>query len=199
MFGYVVRLRKYMKGISNFYLEAVMTKDVIISESHKAFTGLLEYLHSLPDDVFYYHPPQKWSPAQHLHHLTICTRSATAAYALPKWIVRLIGGKPGSPIDYDTLVERYQKILREGGKASGRYVPREIAPESGKIKWQIKWEQATRLYLDALESRWTDTELDKYAVGHPLLGKISLRELCFFTLYHTIHHWEIVRSLSNYR
>lgn len=176
-----------------------MKKDEIISASRIAFTGLSEYLNSLPDDVFYNHLPQKWSPAQHLYHLTISTRSATAAYALPKWIVRWIGGKPGIPLDYNTLVERYREILRQGGKASGRYLPKEIAPESGKIKWQIKWKQATRIYLDALEKRWKDPELDEYAVRHPLLGKISLRELCFFTLYHTNHHWEIVRSLSNYR
>lgn len=176
-----------------------MTIDEIIVNSRTAFTGLSEYLQRLPDDVFYDHPLQKWSPAQHLHHLTVSTRAALAAYALPKWIVRWVGGKPQQGIGYQLLTERYRQTLKEGGKASGRYIPGEIAPESGKIKWLIKWDRVTGHYLYTLEKQWTDRELDWYAVKHPLLGKISLRELCFFTLYHTNHHWEIIRALSNHR
>ncbi len=175
-----------------------MSIEEIIHRSQQAFTQVKEYMEAMPDDSFFTRPLNKWSPAQHLLHLTISTRSATAAYALPGWMVRLIGGKPVPGYGYDELVDRYLHALSNGGKATGRYIPREISPESGKIKWLIKWDQATRLYLEALQRQRTDEKLDRYAVRHPLLGKICLRDLCYFTLYHTGHHLAIVKTEANY-
>jgi hypothetical protein len=43
----------------------------------------------------------------------------------------------------------------------------------------------------ALE-HWTEMDLDRCRLPHPLLGKITVREMLFFTLYHYEHHWAIV-------
>ena len=58
--------------------------------------------------------------------------------------------------------------------------------------------------IDALDKRagdslvtavgkWRERDLDKYRLPHPVLGKISVREMLFFTHYHDLHHLEIVR------
>jgi hypothetical protein len=47
---------------------------------------------------------------------------------------------------------------------------------------------------NAIDKKWADSQLDQYIVPHPLLGKITLRELCYFTIYHTYHHLAIVKE-----
>ena len=40
----------------------------------------------------------------------------------------------------------------------------------------------------------SDSVLDSYRLPHPILGKISLRELAIFTAFHTVHHIELLKS-----
>jgi hypothetical protein len=51
-----------------------------------------------------------------------------------------------------------------------------------------KWFAVTGNYLQAIKSNCKEAQLDQYLVPHPLLGKITLRELGYFTIYHTQHH-----------
>ena len=43
----------------------------------------------------------------------------------------------------------------------------------------------------ALEA-WDDVDLDRCRLPHPLLGKLTVREMMFFTLYHYEHHRAII-------
>ena len=36
--------------------------------------------------------------------------------------------------------------------------------------------------------RFSETELDQFILPHPLLGKLTLREMIYFTIYHVEHH-----------
>ncbi|UPT65903.1 MAG: DinB family protein [Sphingobacteriales bacterium JAD_PAG50586_3] len=40
----------------------------------------------------------------------------------------------------------------------------------------------------------SDSKLDTYLVPHPLLGKVTLREILFFTILHTEVHLEILKN-----
>jgi hypothetical protein len=40
---------------------------------------------------------------------------------------------------------------------------------------------------------WPEESLDQLQLPHPLLGKIIIREMLFFTLYHHGHHVEVVK------
>ena len=45
-------------------------------------------------------------------------------------------------------------------------------------------------------------QLDHYLLPHPLLGKITLREMLFFSAYHIQHHtkfWKIARDLNDHK
>jgi hypothetical protein len=35
---------------------------------------------------------------------------------------------------------------------------------------------------------WSEDDLDNHRLPHPLLGKLTVREMLFFTLYHIQHH-----------
>jgi hypothetical protein len=168
----------------------------IIAASKIIFEELTDYCLGIPENVFFCHPSNsKWSIAESIRHLVISTNTTTMAYALPKWMVRLVGGKPnrGSKT-YDELVTKYTNKLLQGGRASGRYIPKKISPVYTKEKLLQQWQQTTDRYLDVLTKKWNDETLDNYLAPHPLLGKITLRELCYFTRYHTEHHFNIIKS-----
>ena len=35
---------------------------------------------------------------------------------------------------------------------------------------------------------FSEKDLDNYILPHPLLGKLTIREMLFFTIYHVQHH-----------
>ena len=42
---------------------------------------------------------------------------------------------------------------------------------------------------------WKESDLDKYVLPHPLLGKISLREMLYFTDFHILHHNTLAKTI----
>lgn len=173
----------------------ILDKEQILRESAIVFRQLTEYCVTIPKELFFKEPAEKWSMAQNLAHLIISLKTTVPAYALPKLLVRLIGGKPNRPSrSYDELVEKYRQKLAAGGKAGPKFVPKKIAPSFTREAMLNKWLTITDEYLEAINKNWSTEQFDQYIVRHPLLGKITLRELCYFTIYHTRHHLEIIKS-----
>jgi uncharacterized damage-inducible protein DinB len=169
----------------------------IIRQSEQAFKDFSETCEQIPPAFFFKQPEGKWSIAQHVQHLVISTKTSTAAFALPKFIVRLVGGRTNrASLDYDALVKAYLGKLAQGGKASGRYIPQKINANTPKEKIIYNWKQASATYLRALKANLKKDQLDLYQVPHPLLGKITLRELGYFTIYHTIHHQQAIKNFN---
>jgi hypothetical protein len=170
-----------------------MTKQGIIAAAEKSFSEFTLYCNSIPGNDFFDKPGPKWSVAENVQHLIISTNISTLAFSLPKFIVRWISGRPNrGSRTYNQLVEKYKQKLAEGRAASGRFVPKPI--NEGKEKLLHNWGKATGKHLTALKNNRTERDLDNYLVKHPLLGKITLRELCYFTIYHTEHHLNIISS-----
>jgi hypothetical protein len=130
------------------------------------FDRLTSTIDRMSDEELFSQPTGKWSSAQHLQHLIIATKTSTAAFALPKFIVRLVG----------------------------RYIPNEIDKSVGKEKLLLRWHKATTLYLQSLGNQKDINSLKKIAVKHPILQKISLLELAYFTIYHTEHHLNLIKN-----
>jgi len=166
----------------------------IIAASEKIFREFTDYSRNVTNEKFFFQPADKWSIAQNVDHLTISMKQTRLAYALPKFIVRLYVGKPNRPSrSFDELVMKYKNKLTAGGKASGVFVPKII---TGISKEELigKWERSLQAYFNSLKKNWKDEQLDNYLAPHPLLGKITLRELCYFTIYHTEHHLDIIKQ-----
>lgn len=173
-----------------------LTIEEILRDSEKAFQRFTALCKDVPTEVFFDESRGDWSVAQHLQHLIICTKTATAAYALPRFLVRLFGGRPGRVSQsFPALIANYKAVLAAGGTATGRYVPKHFKPNSNKEELVRQWRQFTTIYLQALGKNWKkEAQLDRYVVKHPLLGKITLRELCYFTIYNTDHHLNSVKA-----
>jgi hypothetical protein len=172
-----------------------MTKNEIITAAEKIFMSFTGYCNTIDENLFFYKPTPKWSVAENVQHLIVSTNTSTLAFSLPKFLVRWIGGKPNRKSrTYEELVTKYKNKLAAGGAASGRFIPKPITINFGKQKLMHNWKKVTAKHIAAIQKNRTEEDLDNYLVKHPLLGRITLRELCYFTIYHTQHHLNIISS-----
>jgi len=173
-----------------------MTKKEIIASAEEIFSAFTHCCNSVSETIFFVNPAAKWSVAENVLHLIIATNTSTLAFTLPKFLVRWAGGKPNRQSrTYQQLVAKYKQKLADGGAARGRFIPKPVSIKSGKTNLIYKWNKAASKHLAALE-KYDDNCLDHYLVKHPLLGRITLRELCYFTIYHTQHHLNSIASTA---
>jgi hypothetical protein len=174
-----------------------MTKPEIIQllqQKHKAF---IAYIQTLNAEEFLYAPADKWTAAQQLDHIHKSVKPLTQAMGYPKFVPRFLFGKANrSSKSYDELVNRYNEKLLLGGRASGRFVPPVIAAsqKEGLIKLILTSvnKMCTRI------EKFSENELDNLILPHPLLGKITIREMLYFTAYHVEQHENFIkRDLNN--
>src|SRR4051812_23412317 len=112
-----------------------MTKTEIIHAAENIFAGFTKTCTDVDDAGFFNRHGEKWSVAENMQHLIISTNTSSFAWYLPKFLVRLIGGTPNrNSRTYDELKNKYYIKLSEGGRASGRFVPKPIEIKYGKQK-----------------------------------------------------------------
>ncbi len=182
-----------------------MTKNEIITASENIFKQFSINCNNINETELFKRPVNKWSVAENIQHLIISTNTSALAYRLPKFLVRWIGGTPNrTSRTFDELKDKYYKKLQEGGRASGRFVPKPIeikygipAPmnRSDGQKLMNNWNKAGSKFINAVTHNRTEKDLDSYLVKHPLLGRITLRELCYFTIFHTQHHLSAIQKI----
>ena len=176
-------------------MTGILSKKEIIQQVETVSKELTVFCSGINESLFFRQPADKWSIAQNVKHLITATDTSRLAFLLPKFAVRLYTGKPNRPSrTYDELIAKYKLKLEQGGRASGRFIPKLISQQEGKEK-MISTFSAAMLRLNSdIEKKWKEPQLDQYIAPHPLLGKITLRELCYFTIYHTKHHLNIIKE-----
>ncbi len=161
-------------------------------QNHKAFE---DYISSLDEESLVSGPEGKWTPAQHFDHIRRSVGAVTQAFILPKFIFRLLFGMANRPSKtFDQLVEKYKAKLQTGGKAVGRFVPEKISAEKLNDV-NAGYEKAVTGLVNKLK-KWNEKDLDRYILPHPLLGKVTIREMMYFTIYHVVHHHHLCLNLK---
>ncbi len=146
---------------------------------------------ALPVANFYSTVAPHWSAADNLRHLVKSHAPVATALRLPRWVLRLVAGRaPHAPEGYTAIRDRYRQVLTDGGGAgnyapSARALPGDMAADRARLLGQ--W-QALGQRLVAGARRWDDEALDRCRLPHPLLGKLCVRDMLQFVLYHQYHH-----------
>jgi hypothetical protein len=177
------------------WLAMTLAKEKILQQLSLVSEEFTSFCSAIDADTFFRQPKEKWSIAQNVNHLAISANTTRLAFLLPKFIVRLYAGKPNRPSSsYDDLVIKYKLKLQQGGRASGRYIPKIISSRIGKENLLQSFAKSMDQLVNCIEKKWIEPQFDQYIAPHPLLGKITLRELCYFTIYHTHHHLGIIKE-----
>ena len=152
-----------------------------------------EFFGSLSADEFVRRESSAWTPAEHLEHLNTAVKAVAAGFEMPRWLLRLRFGLPRrSSRTYEQLRDDYRALLEQGAGATGRFVPgRGGAGDDDAIVQRTRslsrWYRANERLRSALE-RWKERDLDRVQLPHPILGRITAREMVLFTIYHNHHH-----------
>jgi hypothetical protein len=170
---------------------------IILQQNHTVF---IDFIASLEEEALQKAIPGKWNAAEQMEHVYLCLRPIVLAFRLPKFMLPLLFGKANRESkSHETLVQAYQNKLQQGGKAPEVFVPKSPATLRATQK-RIRQVHSLVNSLTHQIDKYSEVDLDQMILPHPLLGKITLREMGYFAAYHVAHHHkqaaEIVRISS---
>lgn len=138
-------------------------------------------------------PDGAWTAGQHLLHMIKSTKPLAVGAGYPRILLRLKFGKVANQsASYEGLVKKYTDAIAAGGQATGAYVPRTVKKEERDVL--LKRFKTEMSVLVNNVHKWSEKNLDNTAVPHPLIGKLTFREMLYFTIYHMEHHLKILQE-----
>lgn len=150
-------------------------------------------LRPLSEEDFLFAPEGKWNAAQQADHIRMSVRPLNQALSLPAFIIRMLFGKANRPSrSYDELVARYRQKLQAGGRAPSRFQPKGCS-YAGRVDLAKSLMREVEGVARKI-GRFSEEDLDRLILPHPLLGKVTLREMLYFTIYHVGHHGDLVKA-----
>ncbi|MEZ4771721.1 MAG: DinB family protein [Bacteroidia bacterium] len=176
----------------------IKSKPQLIDGLEKNFSDLIRWIENQPGEKFEANiQPEKWSTGQHLAHLIKSTRPVNLVLRLPKFVLQWrFGTNNREEKTFGALVEKYHEKLAAGGTATSAFRPSAVSL-SQKEEMLLSFNQELKRLIKKV-NHWSEKDLSHYIVPHPLLGKITVRELIFFTIYHTEHHLKIIQRDYSY-
>ena len=168
------------------------TKSDLIAALKDSNQGGGNWFREIPADDFFTRRGEAWSSSDNVDHLIRSVKPITLALKLPKITLQTMFGKPEkSSMTYEELCKIYRDAIAAGAQASGRYLPNQESPsdnsETRKKELLAQWSKANAELVSVAE-KWSESELDQYLLPHPLIGKLTIREMLFFTIYHNLRH-----------
>jgi hypothetical protein len=171
----------------------IQSKDEIIVGLRNSFGELITHIQSLDTKAFESTPLNKWSAGQQLEHLIKSVRPINLVLFLPHWLIKSVFGKMNrEPRTFEILLKKYHDKLALGGTASSPFVP-SVIPFIQKEKLIKRYNSHLDKLCKHVESL-TENDLDTIVLPHPLLGKVCLREMMYFTIFHTQHHLKSIKE-----
>ena len=168
-------------------------KEEIIEGLGVSGKAVSDWIREQADEKFIEGPEGKWQTCQHLDHLQFSAKSLGQLFSVPKLALRARFGKPNREgRDYETVRQRYHEKLAladlKDNPAGGKVLPLEE-----KTQQLDKFDDLVGKLQKGL-SKWSEKDLDNYLAPHPLLGKMTIRELMLWTVYHHYHHLETLKA-----
>ncbi|MCC6330097.1 MAG: DinB family protein [Acidobacteria bacterium] len=165
-----------------------MDRFEIIDRLRANYGKFADLVASMPEKDFTFSlGGEKWTAGQQTDHLCRSLAPLNDALKMPALVLKtMFGAADHITASYDELVARYQDKLAAGGKASPRFTPEAIT-----FGQRDELLNELRSHLEKLCSEiemMDEPALDKLMLPHPLIGKLTLREMFYFTIYHAEHH-----------
>jgi hypothetical protein len=155
-----------------------------LSQNHNSFIG---YINDLSNDEYSFRYGEKWTARQQLEHIVLCVKPLVRALSTDKTVLEQNFGVATNPgRTYEELLNIYVSKLSEGGKAPEKFVPQSTLSNER----EILSETLAKLIADLNNNieNFSEQELNRLCLPHPLLGNISIREMLYNAIYHVEHH-----------
>jgi hypothetical protein len=172
-----------------------MHKDEIADLLEEKYYALLEWLKEQTDEKWTEGPEGEYTTGQQALHLLKSVIPLNNALSMPKFLLSYRFGKTNQEVqDYNTIVKRYLELLNDSEGKTFK--------SSRKIKipkLEDKTYILTRLQVESKKLQYkarkiTDKNLDTLLLPHPLMGKITIREILICNACHVEHRLKILKE-----
>lgn len=137
----------------------------------------------------------KWSINQNVDHINIALSRLNNYLALPKSSIESNFGLSNRVShSNEEFVKTYLNALANGVKTTAPYIP-ESNLETNSKELVDQGKKVLEAFVSNLQN-WSEEELERYNCPHPILGKITVREILYFTIYHAQHHHETIKKMK---
>lgn len=169
-----------------------MNKAAIIHLLTENYSSFINTINGLTEEEYLFSDDDKWTAGQQLQHLVLCVKPLVQVFSMDASAIAQnfgVSDRPG--LTYEALLISYLEKLSGGGKAPDRYVPSVTLP--GRAILTEALSAMIRSLCMKIEI-FSEEELDSLCIPHPLLGKLTLREMLYNAIYHAEHHEKQVRQ-----
>jgi DinB superfamily len=168
-----------------------MNKQEILQKLAEGFSLVEETIWKIENESFFHRKGNKWSAAENTKHLILSVNPLNMAFSLPNFALLFFGKLNRPPRSYDEIVDKYHQKLAEGAVATPKFIPDGISIESNQSDLIEEFKLTNDKFLKKVDS-FGEEDLDKYLIPHPVLGKLTIREMLYFTICHTLHHHKAI-------
>ena len=176
--------------------KTIYSKSEIISSLQASFDQVTTCVESTPDEIFYKKKDGKWSIAENLDHLIQSTKPIASVLKKNKFFFLGFGISLSGSEKFETLRSNYLLKLSQGlAPANGGGFVSKNTESISKEKFLENWNMIGSKFPSRIEP-WSETNLDRFKLPHPLLGKLTIREMLFFTVFHNEHHLRTMKILN---
>lgn len=174
-----------------------MNKLEITNELNKITELVIDFIGKLSPEDANFSANGKWSINGNFEHLILCIKPLTKAHKIPKFILKWKFGKMNRDLrSYEEILDKYNNVLtKKGNSFLNPFAPKNKG-NSDKNQLIKEYQLETDKLIRSLEN-WDENQLDNYVLPHPLLGKLSIREMLYFTHLHTNHHFKTIKKYSS--
>ena len=172
-------------------------KDLInlLKYSHQAFIAKIK---GLSNDDFMKSRNGKWTAGQQLEHIIKSVQAVLKALELPKSVLEeKFGTTDRTNRTYEEVVSDYLIVLKENPNyvLPEKFAPDKIAIQDKEAKLGALQELIQKLVGHV--NNYDNKDLENQILPHPVMGKLTLKEILYFTAYHVEHHdKQILRNLN---
>lgn len=168
-------------------------KKEIINQLEKQSKALTSWYVDRPIEAMNSGPEGAWTAGQHLLHMIKSTKPLGKGMGYPRLLLLWKFGRVKHPSrSYEDTIQFYKDGLAKGGRATGPFVPRDVKKEEREVLVE-RFKEEMSILINQVH-QWSEKNLDRTAVPHPLLGNLTLREMLYFTIYHMEHHLNILEE-----
>ena len=170
-----------------------MDKKQILQKLSEGFDLVEETLRNTENDVFFRRKDDKWSVAENAKHLILSVNPLNMAFSLPNFTLLFFGKLNRPARNYEEMVEKYHQKLAEGAVATPQFIPEGVSSNQEDLIQELK--KTNDKFLIKVDN-FEEEDLDKYLIPHPVLGKLTIRVMLYFTICHTLHHHKAILATT---
>ncbi len=169
-------------------MEGVYTKAEIAEQYDELIKRMKDLLQSQDDSMFSVSKNDKWSTGQQIEHLIKSAKAVNKGLGINKLVLRgMFGLNNRDEKSFNQLQDKFTNGIKTVGKIElPDYAPKHVENHQ-KEEMVKKLALELKTISNHVES-WKEENLTKYILPHPMLGKLTIREMAYFTIIHTNHH-----------